>query len=87
MAIGRFPSIVIDCPDPDALAAFYDALLNWKVEASLQQVESYVPPKLPLYEGQARMWQALAVGPLAQPQSAGTHQPGRSGSARDGGCC
>jgi Glyoxalase-like domain len=29
MAIARFPSIVIDCPDPDALAAFYGALLNW----------------------------------------------------------
>jgi len=34
MAIARFPSIVIDCPDPGALAAFYSALLDWKVEAS-----------------------------------------------------
>ncbi len=32
MAIARFPSIVIDCPDPGALAAFYGALLDWKVE-------------------------------------------------------
>jgi predicted enzyme related to lactoylglutathione lyase len=34
MAIARFPSIVIDCPDPDALAAFYSTMLDWKVEAS-----------------------------------------------------
>jgi len=34
MAIARFPSIVIDCPDPGALAAFYGAMLDWKVEAS-----------------------------------------------------
>ena len=30
MAIARFPSIVIDCPDPAALATFYGALLDWK---------------------------------------------------------
>jgi predicted enzyme related to lactoylglutathione lyase len=34
MAIARFPSIVIDCPDASALAAFYSALLDWKVEPS-----------------------------------------------------
>ena len=34
MAIARFPSIVIDCPDPRELATFYGALLDWKVEAS-----------------------------------------------------
>ena len=34
MAIARFPSIVIDCPDPAALAAFYGAMLDWKVEVS-----------------------------------------------------
>jgi hypothetical protein len=34
MAIARFPSIVIDCPDPAALAAFHSALLDWKTEAS-----------------------------------------------------
>ena len=32
MAIARFPSIVIDCPDPGALAAFYGAMLDWKTE-------------------------------------------------------
>jgi hypothetical protein len=34
MAIARFPSIVIDCPDPGALATFYGAMLDWKVEIS-----------------------------------------------------
>jgi predicted enzyme related to lactoylglutathione lyase len=34
MAIARFPSFVIDCPDPEALATFYGALLDWKVKAS-----------------------------------------------------
>ena len=34
MAIAQFPSIVIDCPDPGVLAAFYGALLGWKVDAS-----------------------------------------------------
>ena len=31
MAIARTPTTVIDCPDPAALAAFYGALLDWKV--------------------------------------------------------
>ena len=29
MAIARFPLIAIDCPDPEALARFYGALLGW----------------------------------------------------------
>ncbi|WP_300682020.1 VOC family protein [Nocardioides sp.] len=29
MAIARFPGLVIDCPDPAALAAFYGDLLGW----------------------------------------------------------
>ena len=56
MAIARFPSFVIDCPDAHALAAFYAALLDWKAELSpgwadirpddsqcisFQQVENY----------------------------------------------
>ena len=62
MAIARYPSIVIDCPDPDAMAAFYSALLDWKSETSpgwadvradygqcisFQQVENYTPPRWP----------------------------------------
>jgi predicted enzyme related to lactoylglutathione lyase len=63
MAIARFPSIVLDCPDPAAMAAFYGAMLDWKIEKSdpdwasvradygqcidFQQVENYTPPAWP----------------------------------------
>lgn len=32
MAIARFPTFVIDCPDPAALAGFYGTLLGWEVQ-------------------------------------------------------
>jgi predicted enzyme related to lactoylglutathione lyase len=32
MAIARFPTFVFDCPDADALAAFYGPLLGWEVQ-------------------------------------------------------
>src|SRR5581483_3316271 len=62
MAIARFPSIVLDCPDAAALAAFYATMLDWKTEVkadwvdiradygqciSFQQVDDYTPPKWP----------------------------------------
>ena len=62
MAIARYPSFVLDCPDPGALATFYGALLDWKVEVSsdwadirsedgqcisCQQVADYRPPNWP----------------------------------------
>ena len=63
MAIARFPSVVIDCPDPESFATFYGELLGWKVEAdadwadirpddssnciSFQQVADYRPPSWP----------------------------------------
>ena len=62
MAIARFPGIVIDCPDPEALANFYGAMLGWKVDVSsgwadvradygqcisFQQVDGYTPPVWP----------------------------------------
>ena len=62
MAIARFPSIVIDCPDAAASASFYAALLDWKAEISpnwadvraeygqcisFQQVADYTPPRWP----------------------------------------
>jgi hypothetical protein len=62
MAIARFPSVVIDCPDPQQLADFYGALLDWKAEPSedwidlradygqvisFQKVEDYNPPRWP----------------------------------------
>lgn len=66
MAIARFPSIVIDCPDPGVLATFYGAMLDWKVDVSsdwaevradygqcicFQQVETYTRPRWPTQEG------------------------------------
>ena len=62
MAIARFPSIVLDCPDAHALAAFYGAMLDWKTETrpdwaeiraeygqciTFQQVAAYTPPEWP----------------------------------------
>ncbi|KAA1418974.1 VOC family protein [Nocardioides humilatus] len=34
MAIARFPTFVIDCPDAAALADFYAALLGWEVQSA-----------------------------------------------------
>ena len=34
MAIARFPSLVIDCPDAAALATFYASLLDWQLVPS-----------------------------------------------------
>jgi Glyoxalase-like domain len=62
MAVARFPSLVIDCADPSALAGFYGEMLDWKVELSdrwadvradygqclsFQQVDGYTPPDWP----------------------------------------
>lgn len=62
MAIARFPSFVLDCPDPGALATFYGTMLGWKVDISpdwaeiraedgqcisFQQVEGYTAPDWP----------------------------------------
>jgi hypothetical protein len=62
MAIARFPSFVIDCPDAGALAAFYGRLLDWEPKVddgwaeiqsgdgpsiSFQQVDDYTAPAWP----------------------------------------
>lgn len=63
MAIARFPVVVLDCPDPRALAEFYSALLGWAVERTeddwcairadygdsiaFQQVQGYAAPEWP----------------------------------------
>ncbi|MEV7136295.1 VOC family protein [Arthrobacter sp. NPDC093128] len=63
MAIARFPTLVIDCPDAGALAVFYGALLGWNVKddgdwteirpddgsncISFQQVDGYQAPAWP----------------------------------------
>jgi hypothetical protein len=62
MAIARFPGLVLDCPDPTALATFYGTMLDWEVKAtpdwadvradyghclSFQRVDAYTPPVWP----------------------------------------
>jgi predicted enzyme related to lactoylglutathione lyase len=79
MAIARFPSIVIDCPDPAALAAFYSALLDWKAEIradwaevraeygqciTFQQVQGYTPPRWPGQEVPQQMHLDVIVDDL-----------------------
>jgi hypothetical protein len=80
MAIARFPSFVIDCPDATALGTFYGTLLDWKVELSdgwanirpddgqqcisFQQVESYAAPRWPAQEVPQQMHLDVVVGDL-----------------------
>ena len=84
MAIARFPSIVIDCPDAGVLAAFYGALLDWKVEVSpgwadvrtdgqcisFQQVEAYTPPRWPGQEVPQQMHFDVIVDDLDAAEAA-----------------
>jgi hypothetical protein len=85
MAIARLPGIVIDCPDPHALAAFYGALLDWKVEISpgwadvraeyghcisFQQVQDYTSPKWPTQEAPQQMHHDVIVDDLDAAEAA-----------------
>jgi hypothetical protein len=79
MAIARFPSIVLDCPDAAALATFYAQLLDWKAEISdrwadvradygqclsFQQVADYTPPLWPGQEVPQQMHLDVVVDDL-----------------------
>jgi predicted enzyme related to lactoylglutathione lyase len=79
MAIARFPSIVIDCPDPGALADFYGAMLDWKIEArpdwaevraeygqciTFQKVDGYTPPVWPTQDPPQQMHLDVIVDDL-----------------------
>ncbi|RZU75431.1 hypothetical protein EV384_3972 [Micromonospora kangleipakensis] len=85
MAIARFPSIVIDCPDPGALAKFYGAMLDWKVDVSsdwaevraeygqcisFQQVDGYTPPVWPTQELPQQMHLDVIVDDLDAAEAA-----------------
>jgi hypothetical protein len=85
MAIARFPSIVIDCPDPGALARFYGAMLDWKVEASedwadvradygqcisCQRVADYTAPKWPGQQVPQQMHLDVIVDDLDEAEAA-----------------
>lgn len=85
MAIARFPSIVIDCPDPAALATFYGAMLDWKVDVSsdwaevradygqcicFQQVDEYTPPAWPTQNPPQQMHLDVIVDDLDAAEAA-----------------
>lgn len=85
MAIARFPGFVIDCPDPAALATFYGAMLDWKVDASsdwaeiravdgqcisFQQVEAYTAPRWPAQDVPQQMHLDVIVDDLDTAEAA-----------------
>ena len=86
MAIARFPSIAIDCPDPVALAAFYGALLDWKVVEDppdwaevradhgqcicFQRVENYAAPAWPSQDRPQQMHLDVVVDDLDAAETA-----------------
>ena len=86
MPIARFPSLVIDCPDPQALATFYGALLDWPVEPlptggaqiraeygdsiGFHQVEPYTPTNWPGQEVPQQMHVDVMVDDLDEAEAA-----------------
>ncbi len=85
MAIARFPSIVLDCADPGALATFYGRMLDWTVDTSqdwaevradygqcicFQPVEHYRPPQWPGQEVPQQMHLDVVVDDLDEAERA-----------------
>lgn len=85
MAIARFPSIVLDCPDAQALAQFYGAMLDWQIEPqedwvdvksdygqclSFQQVADYRRPTWPTQEVPQQMHLDVVVDDLDDGEAA-----------------
>jgi predicted enzyme related to lactoylglutathione lyase len=80
MAIARFPVVVLDCPDPEVMAAFYGALLDWNIEPGdgdfwfvraeygdalgFQQVDGFTPPRWPSQEIPQQMHLDVTVDDL-----------------------
>ena len=85
MAIARYPSIVIDCPDPGVLATFYGAMLDWKTDIrpdwgevraeygqciTFQQVQDYTPPTWPAQQVPQQMHLDVIVDDLDAAEAA-----------------
>jgi len=86
MAIARYPVVVLDCPDPQALAEFYAALLDWKAEPGgdgwwmiradygdaigFQKVEGFAPPQWPGQDVPQQMHLDLDVDDLDSAETA-----------------
>ncbi|SDE55781.1 VOC family protein [Auraticoccus monumenti] len=85
MAIARYPTTVLDCPDPVVLARFYGALLDWEVQGSgdwaevradhgqvlcFQQVQGYTPPSWPSQSPPQQMHLDVVVDDLDTAEAA-----------------
>ncbi len=85
MAIARYPSLVIDCPDPVALATFYGALLDWPVTTwedgaqiradygdsiGFQKVVDFTPPAWPGQDRPQQMHVDVSVDDLETAEAA-----------------
>ncbi|WP_203676546.1 VOC family protein [Actinoplanes siamensis] len=85
MAIAHSPLVVIDCPDPGALARFYGAMLDWRVEVSTERasacagdgrclsfhrVDDYCPPAWPTQERPQQMHLDMLVDDLDAAEAA-----------------
>ncbi|MFD9443728.1 VOC family protein [Streptomyces sp. NPDC060006] len=79
MAIARLPLIVVDCPDPGALARFYGAMLDWEIDVSpdraavcagdgrcisFHRVADYTPPEWPTQDRPQQMHLDVIVDDL-----------------------
>ncbi len=100
MSIARYPGLVIDCPDPAALAKFYGSLLDWKVKVdgdwaeirpedggdciSFQQVNRYRAPEWPGQEAPQQMHLDLIVDDLDEGEAAVTAIGGTKADAQPG---
>ncbi|TQS27681.1 VOC family protein [Microbispora sp. KK1-11] len=83
--VARMHSVVLDCPEPKALADFYAGLLGWKVayeekdwvtlagdgqaRLAFQRVPEYVPPAWPSAEHPQQLHLDLTVDDMAEAQS------------------
>ncbi len=86
MAIARFPSFVIDCPDAAALAGFYGELLGWPANLDddwaeirdsstgqcicFQQVAEFRPPEWPGQQVPQQMHLDVVVDELETAEAA-----------------
>ncbi len=85
MAIARFPTVVLDCPDPAGLARFYAGLLDWEVvdrddwveiradygdSIGFQRVEGYQAPVWPGQDQPQQMHLDVVVDDLDEAEAA-----------------
>ncbi|MEU7695807.1 VOC family protein [Microbispora hainanensis] len=80
--VARVHSVVLDCPEPKALAGFYAGLLGWEVadededwimlagddrtRIAFQRVPEYVPPAWPSAEHPQQFHLDLSVDDIAE---------------------